>query len=90
MSLLTYFASHTKKMASIYHRRENSFNVIDFVKVIQPKLYKCFHHFYLNCFTTNILNYNTCSPWALMIIYSAHVPKKLAHDKCFLRTRKHI
>ena len=38
MSFPKYFASHTKKMANIYHRIENSFNVIDFVKVIQPKL----------------------------------------------------
>ena len=44
-------------MANIFQLNGNSFIVIVFVaiiQIIQPKVDKRFHHFYLSCFTVNI------------------------------------
>ena len=43
-------------MANIIHSKGNSFIATDFVEVIQLKLRKCFHHFYLS-YLTILFNY---------------------------------
>ena len=57
---LNYFTGHTKKIVYVFHSNGNFFDIMIFITMIQPKIYKnngflsrriCFHHvFILSCF----------------------------------------
>ena len=46
------FSLAIQKMANIFHSNRISVNLIVFVRIIQTKVHKRFHHLHLNCLTT--------------------------------------
>ena len=50
--------------------------MVDFVKVIQLKLHKCFHHFYLSNLTGNIPNYDIPNHMIVWTLWSSQLMGK--------------